>query len=44
MDDATSVIYSAFLLPEEGTTSTFQALLEVFGEHGLPLSLNKIAA
>jgi transposase len=39
MDDATSVIYSAFLLPEEGTDSTFQALLEVFGEHGLPLSL-----
>jgi hypothetical protein len=39
MDDATSEIYSAFLLPEEGTASTFQALLEVFGAHGLPLSL-----
>ena len=39
MDDATSAIYSAFLLPEEGTASTFQALLEVFGAHGLPLSL-----
>ena len=39
MDDATSEIYSAFLLPEEGTASTFQALLEVFGSHGLPLSL-----
>ena len=39
MDDATSVIYSAFLLPEEGTDSTFQALLEVFGALGLPLSL-----
>jgi transposase len=39
MDDATSAIYSAFLLPEEGTVSTFQALPEVFGEHGLPLSL-----
>ena len=39
MDDATNVIYSAFLLPEEGTGSTFQALLEVFGAHGLPLSL-----
>jgi transposase len=38
MDDATGVIYSAFLLPEEGTASTFQALLEVFGAHGLPLS------
>jgi transposase len=39
MDDATSVIYSAFLLPEEGTDSTFRALREVFGAHGLPLSL-----
>jgi transposase len=39
MDDATSVIYSAFLTPEEGTASTFRALLEVFGTHGLPLSL-----
>jgi transposase len=39
MDDATSTIYSAFLTPEEGTASTFRALLEVFGQHGLPLSL-----
>ena len=39
LDDATSVIYSAFLVPEEGTASTFQALSEVFGRHGLPLSL-----
>jgi transposase len=39
LDDATSRIYSAFLVPEEGTASTFQALLEVFGCHGLPLSL-----
>jgi transposase len=39
MDDATSEIYSAFLLPEEGTASTFRALLEVFGARGLPLSL-----
>ena len=39
MDDATNVIYSAFLVAEEGTESTFQALLEVFSEHGLPLSL-----
>jgi transposase InsO family protein len=39
MDDATKVIYSAFLTPEEGTASTFQALLEVFGRYGLPLSL-----
>ena len=39
MDDATNEIYSAFLVEEEGTASTFRALLEVFGEHGLPLSL-----
>jgi transposase len=39
MDDATSEIYSAFLVEEEGTDSTFQALLAVFGRHGLPLSL-----
>ena len=39
MDDATSEIYSAFLVEEEGTDSTFQALLEVFGRNGLPLSL-----
>jgi transposase len=39
MDDATNTIYSAFLVAEEGTASTFRALLEVFGEHGLPLSL-----
>jgi transposase len=39
MDDATSTIYSAFLVDEEGTASTFQALLEVFIAHGLPLSL-----
>jgi hypothetical protein len=31
MDDATNVIYSAFLLPEEGTASTFWALFKVFG-------------
>ena len=39
MDDATSEIYSALLVEEEGTASTFRALLEVFGQHGLPLSL-----
>ena len=30
---------SAFLVEEEGTDSTFRALAEVFGQHGLPLSL-----
>ncbi len=36
---ATSDIYSALLVEEEGTASTFRALLEVLGRHGLPLSL-----
>ena len=39
MDDATGAIYSAFLVEEEGTASTFRALKEVFAEHGLPMSL-----
>jgi transposase len=39
LDDATSAIYSAILVDEEGTASTFRALGEVFGKHGLPLSL-----
>jgi hypothetical protein len=39
MDDATSTVYSAFLVEEEGTASTFSALLEVFGARGLPSSL-----
>lgn len=39
MDDATSAIYSAFLVAEEGTASTFRALAEVIGGHGLPMSL-----
>jgi transposase len=39
LDDATNTIYSAFLVAEEGSASTFRALEEVFGRHGLPLSL-----
>jgi hypothetical protein len=39
MDDATNEIYSAFLVEEEGTASTFRALMAVFSVHGLPLSL-----
>jgi transposase len=39
MDDATSTIYAASLVEEEGTASTFQALVEVFCAHGLPSSL-----
>jgi hypothetical protein len=39
MDDATNEVYSAFLVEEEGTASSFRACLEVFGEKGLPASL-----
>jgi len=39
MDDATSEIYSAFLVEEEGIVSTLRALLEVFAARGLPSSL-----
>jgi hypothetical protein len=39
MDDATSTIYSAFLVEEEGTASTFCGLLETFEAHGLPCAL-----
>jgi len=35
MDDATSEVLSLFLVEEEGTASTFQALREVVGKHGL---------
>jgi len=35
MDDATSEIYSMFLVEEEGTASTFRALREVIAEQGL---------
>ncbi|MCP5081262.1 MAG: ISNCY family transposase [Alphaproteobacteria bacterium] len=38
MDDATSTIYSAFLIDEEGTASTFQGLMDVFTKQGLPSS------
>ena len=38
MDDATSTVYSAFLIAEEGTMSTFQGLIEVCTDHGLPSS------
>jgi Winged helix-turn helix len=39
MDDATSTIYSAFLVEEEGTASSLRGLLETFLAHGLPCSL-----
>jgi len=39
MDDATSEIYSAFFVDEEGTMSTFQGIWEVIEEKGLFCSL-----
>lgn len=39
LDDATSAIYSAFLVDEEGTASTFRGLGEVVARHGLFCSL-----
>lgn len=39
MDDATSEVYSAFLVDEEGTMSTFRALGEVIAARGLFSSL-----
>jgi transposase len=39
LDDATSAIYSAFLVDEEGTASSFKGLLEVIERHGLFCSL-----
>jgi transposase len=39
LDDATGAIYSAFLVEEEGTFSSFRGLAEVFAAHGLPCSL-----
>jgi len=35
LDDATSAIYSDFIVAEEGTASSFRALAEVIEEHGL---------
>ena len=35
LDDATSAIYSAFLVDEEGTASTFRGLGEVIARYGL---------
>jgi transposase len=39
LDDATAEIYSAFLVEEEGTMSSFRALAAVIAEHGLPCAL-----
>lgn len=39
LDDATSTIYSAFLVEEESTASSFRGLLETFCQNGLPSSL-----
>lgn len=39
LDDATSALYSAFLVEEEGTASSFRGLAEVIERHGLFCSL-----
>ena len=39
MEDATSAIYSAFLVDEEGTASSFRGVREVVAKHGLFCSL-----
>lgn len=39
MDDATSEIYAAFLVDEEGTMSSFCGLVEVIEQHGLFMEL-----
>ena len=39
MDDATSTIYSMFLVDEEGTASSFRGVREVVATHGLFCSL-----
>jgi transposase len=39
MDDATSTIYSAFVVPEEDTRSSFRGLVEVIERHGLFMEL-----
>jgi transposase len=39
MDDASSELYSAFVVEEEGTASSFAALVDVFTAQGLPGSL-----
>jgi len=39
MDDATNQVYSAFLVEEEGTASSFRGLAETMSAHGVPLSL-----
>lgn len=35
LDDATSAIYSAFLVAEEGTLSSFRGIAEGIDRHGL---------
>lgn len=40
LDDATSAIYSAGLVEEQGTASSFLGLAETIAAHGLPCSLD----
>ena len=43
LDDATSAVYSGFIVAEEGTASSFRALAEVIDRHGLFCELYTIA-
>ena len=40
MEDATSALYSAFLVDEEGTASSLRGVGEVMAQHGLFCSLD----
>src|SRR6202044_189866 len=44
MEDATSELYSAFLVDEEGTASSLRGIREVVAKHGLFCSLSRIVA
>ena len=39
MEDATSALYSAFLVEQEGTASSLRGVREVVAQHGLFCSL-----
>jgi transposase len=42
LDDATSAVYSGFIVEEEGTASSFRALTEVLDQHGLFCALAQL--
>jgi hypothetical protein len=44
LDDATSAVYSGFIVEEEGTASSFRALTEVIGKQGCSANSTPTAA